>query len=68
MVAESLSLTAEEKMHLAKFVDAKELVKIRHPLNAALLFSPLYLISGRKILNASWDQSRMLRVSRRKVL
>ena len=61
-IQQSALLTPEESTHLGKFLDAKELVKLRHPLQAALLFSPLYLLTGRKMLNNSWDQTRMLQV------
>jgi hypothetical protein len=53
----------DEFMHLGKFLDAMELSKLRHPLHASLLFSPLYLLTSRKILQNHWDYTHMLQVS-----
>lgn len=63
MISKSAQLTADEEGRLKKLLNTKELLKLRHPLQAALLFSPLYLLSGRKVINNSWDQSRMMQVS-----
>jgi hypothetical protein len=63
MISQSVTLTKDEEIYFEFFCEAKELYKLRHASYAALLISPLYLLSGRKITNNAWDQSRLLQVS-----
>jgi hypothetical protein len=49
---------------LMRIFEGKELLKLRHPLQGALLFSPLYLLTGRKLSGNQWDQSKMIQASR----
>jgi len=55
-------LTKEEATFLQEFIKTTEIQKIRHALYGALLFSPLYLFTTRKLTGNAWDQERMLKV------
>lgn len=61
-VQNAAQLTAEEIKELKRMFGGKELMKLRHPLQGALLFSPLYLLTSRKIAGNQWDQNNMIRV------
>jgi hypothetical protein len=56
------SLSTEEGKFLRDFIRSSEVQKLRHPLYGALLYSPLYLLSGKKLTNNAWDQEKMLKV------
>jgi hypothetical protein len=55
-------LTPDEAEFFSGFIRAAEIQKICHPLYGALLFSPLYLLSHRKLTSNAWDQGDMLKV------
>lgn len=57
-------LSMAEELYFDSFRESKELFKLRHAAYGALLISPLYLLSGKKITNNYWEQSRMLQVSK----
>jgi len=56
------TLSPEEAEFFRNFIRTSEIQKIRHPLYGALLYSPLYLLSSRKLTANAWDQSKMLKV------
>src|SRR5258708_23492090 len=56
------SLTEEEAEMFREFVKSSEIQRIRHPLYGAVLYSPLYLLSSRKLTSNAWDQDKMLKV------
>ncbi len=54
-------LTDEEAAFLQNFIRMSEIQKICHALYGALLFSPLYLLTHRKLTGNAWDQEKMLK-------
>ena len=54
-------LNNEEADFLRNFIRTSEIQKIRHALYGALLFSPLYLLTHRKLTGNAWDQEKMLK-------
>jgi len=66
VVAESIrdigTLTEDEARFFREFIKTSEVQKMCHPLYGALLYSPLYLLSHRKLTNNAWDQDKMLKV------
>jgi hypothetical protein len=56
------TLTKDENSFLEEFIGSLQIHKIRHALYGALLFSPLYLLSRKKLTNNAWDQEKMLKV------
>jgi hypothetical protein len=67
-IAQSAAFTKDEEKYFECFREVKELYKLRHACFASLLISPLYLLTGRKVTNNTWDQARVLRVSNRMLL
>ncbi len=49
---------------MEEFIRSAQIHKIRHALYGALLYSPLYLLSRKKLTNNSWDQEKMLKARR----
>ncbi len=47
---------------MEEFIRLVQIHKIRHALYGALLYSPLYLLSQKKLTNNAWDQEKMLKV------
>lgn len=58
-------LTTKEHAFLETIMGSNDHHKLRHPLQSALLFSPLYLLSDKKMTNNSFDQERMILVGDR---
>jgi hypothetical protein len=58
-------LTEEEANFFQDFIKTMEVQKIRHALYGALLYSPLYLLTSKKLTSNAWDQERMLKVRSR---
>jgi len=52
-------LNNEEADFLHHIIRMPEIQKIRHALYGALLFSPLYLLTHRKLTGNAWDQEKM---------
>jgi len=59
------TLSDEEAQYFRTFIRTSEIQKIRHALYGALLYSPLYLLTHRKLSSNAWDQEKMLMVRRK---
>jgi hypothetical protein len=58
-------LTKDEANFFEDFIKTTEIQKIRHTLYSTLLYSPLYLLTSKKLTSNAWDQEKMLKVRSR---
>ena len=55
-------MSTQEHTFLESILGSNDHHKLRHPLQSALLFSPIYLLSNKKMTNNSFDQEKMMLV------